>query len=181
VEATLQTTLVVDDDPLVRQLVRRMLEPDTCRVMEAAGGAEALGLIEADDPPLDLVLTDLEMPGLHGLDVVEVLNTYQPDLPVVVVSSSAAQHRLELATRYGVVTLAKPFTLEQVTGIVSSILADAREMRARSEAMRGRAGEVRRRSGELRLAKRELRERGDLVKAAYQARARRMQEENQRT
>jgi CheY-like chemotaxis protein len=181
VEATLQTALVVDDDPLVRQLMRRMLEPETCRVMEAAGGAEALALIEAGDPPLDLVLTDLEMPGLHGLDVVEVLSTYRPDLPVVVVSSSAAQHRLELATRYGVVTLAKPFTLEQVTGIVSSILADAREMRARSQETRGRAGEVRRRSGELRLANRELRERVDLVSAAYQAHARRMKEEARQT
>jgi CheY-like chemotaxis protein len=175
--AALKTALVVDDDPLVRQLLRRMLEPATCQVVEAADGVEALRVIEAGTPPLHLLLTDLEMPGLNGLDVVEVVTTYRPDLPIVVVSSSAAQHHLELTARFGVIALAKPFTLEQVTGAVSSILADARETRARSERVRGSAERARRRSDELRNANLELRERVDLVSAAYQAHARRTRQE----
>jgi DNA-binding NtrC family response regulator len=114
------------------------------------------------------------MPGLSGFDVIEAVTTYRPDLPVLVVSASAARHRLELATRYGVAALAKPFTLEQVTGVVSSILADARETRARSERMRGLADQARRRSDQIRVENRELRERVDLVSAANQAHAQRM-------
>jgi CheY-like chemotaxis protein len=69
------TALVIDDESLVRRLVRRMLEPEVCRVLEAGDGEAGLRLIERTGDTIDVVLTDLLMAGIDGYDVVEVLAT----------------------------------------------------------------------------------------------------------
>src|SRR5438046_2355415 len=56
---SLPTALVIDDEPGVRRLVHRILEPEVCRVIEAASGEEGLRLIQAGSPAIDIVLTDL--------------------------------------------------------------------------------------------------------------------------
>ena len=73
------TALVVDDESMVRILVRRMLEPEVCDVVEAEDGESALRLIERGQPAIDVVLTDLVMPGIDGFDLVTVLARHRPD------------------------------------------------------------------------------------------------------
>src|SRR5438045_4862575 len=70
---SLPTALVIDDEPGVRRLVHRILEPQVCRVIEAASGEEGLRLIQAGSPAVDVVLTDLVMPRLNGWDVIDTL------------------------------------------------------------------------------------------------------------
>ena len=83
------TVLVADDERDLRRIVRRPLESDQLRVMEAEEGEVALALIERDDPPLDLVITDLIMPRLGGMEVVETLRLFRPELPLIVISGWA--------------------------------------------------------------------------------------------
>lgn len=116
-------TLVVDDEAVVRQLVRRILEPDVCRVVEAADGETALRLIEHGRPAIDLVLTDLRMPGIDGLELLEVLSAHRPGLPVVCMSGFAT---VTTGPRPGVPFVAKPFTAESLRKTVEPLLARPR-------------------------------------------------------
>ena len=84
------TVLVVDDESGVRTLVRRMLEPGMHSVVEAEDGEAALRLIERGEPAIDVVLTDLVMPGIDGFDIVTVLARHRPDLPIVCMSGFAS-------------------------------------------------------------------------------------------
>ena len=102
--------LVIDDEAPIRSIVRKMLDPEICRVLEAPDAETGLRLIEQDDPQIDIVLTDWIMPGLHGLDVVEVLDRYRPDLPIVVISAftSSIHPIVRRGSKFKIVP--KPFT-----------------------------------------------------------------------
>jgi DNA-binding NtrC family response regulator len=160
------TALVIDDEATIRQLVRRTLEPAVCRVAEAGSGEEGLRIIQQGVPPVDVVLTDLRMPGLSGWDVVEVLAQHQPDLPVGVISGyggAAAARAQRLRARL----LVKPFTHRALVGLVSSLVTDARMMRARAGARRARAEQAREVNALLREQHVQMRARLDLIAAAW--------------
>jgi two-component system cell cycle sensor histidine kinase/response regulator CckA len=141
----LATTLVVDDEEMVRHLVRRMLEPEVCRVMEAEDGETALRLIQLEGPAIDVVLTDLVMPGIDGFDIVRVLAENCPDLPVVCMSGFPTQ--AAAGRRLLVPFVPKPFTLETLREAITPLLAHSGEVRrdsepARRHAAQGRAAAV---------------------------------------
>ncbi len=77
--------LVVDDDPTVSDVVRRYLEQDGCRVRLAFDGPDALAAVAEEVP--DLVVLDLMMPGIDGLEVCRRLRRDLPDLPVVMLTA----------------------------------------------------------------------------------------------
>jgi two-component system cell cycle sensor histidine kinase/response regulator CckA len=79
------TVLVVEDDALVRSMVRRALSEAGFRVIEAANGEEALAVVRSDSQ-IDAVLTDLAMPELGGRQLARQLGEQWPDLPVVFMS-----------------------------------------------------------------------------------------------
>jgi DNA-binding NtrC family response regulator len=123
------TALVIDDEVPVRQLVHRMLEPEVCRVLEAPDAETGLRIIEVDDPSVDIVLTDWIMPGLDGLDVIEVLRQYRPGLPVAVISGYTATLHPVVGDGNRYRMLQKPFTAEQIQQMVSEMVASARRLR----------------------------------------------------
>jgi DNA-binding NtrC family response regulator len=132
------TTLVVDDEGIVRHLVRRMLEPDVCEVIEAEDGETALRLIQSRDGTIDVVLTDLVMPGIDGYDLVHVLADHRPDLGVVCMSGFVvAAAREKLAVPF----VPKPFTVEALRAALAPLLARSRELREGSRTARERAAE----------------------------------------
>ena len=104
------TVLVIDDEAPIRRLIQRMLEPNACRVVEAEDAEAGLRLIERADPPIDVVLTDWIMSGLHGLDVVEVLHQHCPSLPVAVISAYTSTIHPIVRKGESLRILQKPFT-----------------------------------------------------------------------
>lgn len=79
------TVLVVDDEPAIRQIARRILEDGGYQITEAEGGLEAIALL-AQGHPLDLLMADLDMPGLGGDEMVRRIRATRPDLKVLYVT-----------------------------------------------------------------------------------------------
>lgn len=106
---TLSTAMVVDDDLETRSLVRLILETEGYAVVEAAHGQEALGLIGPNPVP-DVIVTDLAMPILNGVTLIELLESKPrtATIPIVVVSASDEARALQTAGRVDAV-VRKPF------------------------------------------------------------------------
>ena len=87
----MEKVLIVDDNRASRDLIRAILKPVRCRVVEASNGQQALDLIQQERP--DLVLLDVDMPGPDGLTVVRKIreNRALADLPVVAVTAFAME------------------------------------------------------------------------------------------
>jgi PAS domain S-box-containing protein len=81
-----ETVLVVEDDPSVRGLAIAVLERDGYKVIEAAGPREAIAHMDGRGAPIDLLLTDMVMPGMGGSELAAALRTRQPDLHVLLMS-----------------------------------------------------------------------------------------------
>lgn len=80
------TILLVDDEPEVRTVTRRMLTSAGHAVIEAGDADEALAVVVAGDVPIDLLVTDVVMPGRSGVDLAHDLTTRHPGLPVLLLS-----------------------------------------------------------------------------------------------
>ena len=117
------TILVIDDETAVRDTVRRLLERQGHEVREAANGREALRA-SAD---YDLVITDINMPEMDGIEVIMTLAERQPGLPVIAISGGGRLPKdllLSSADMLGAVTtLPKPFDLTELIGAVDRALA----------------------------------------------------------
>jgi PAS domain S-box-containing protein len=107
-----RTVLLVDDEPSVRAITRRLLERAGYRVLEAADGHEALAIAGRSDVRLDLLLTDMVMPGLSGQQVVVRFRAARPGVPIVGITGYAGESpqvvAAEEAGLSGLVT--KPFS-----------------------------------------------------------------------
>jgi PAS domain S-box-containing protein len=120
-----ETVLVVEDQADVRALIRRVLERDGYLVLEAAGGAEALEVADAWEAPIDLVLSDVIMPGMRGPAVVEALKRKRPSMAVLFMSAytdgtSVADAMEGEPSRL----LAKPFRPSELAARVREVLHD---------------------------------------------------------
>jgi CheY-like chemotaxis protein len=126
------TVLIIEDDAVVRVIVRRYLEADGYLVLEAADGQSGLDLLDTHTGPLDLVLTDIGMPRIDGITVAEVLAALRPLLGVVCMSAGMAESRFveRLALRPQPF-LAKPFTRETLGQALGAELARSRELATR--------------------------------------------------
>src|SRR5262245_29964313 len=111
--------LVVDDDPDIRTFVTAALTYDGYRVREARDGQDALDRITDRRP--DLLVLDLNMPGVTGWDVIERLQAARMPLPTVIMT--AAYRARDEAARYGAAGyLGKPFDLETLFATVERAL-----------------------------------------------------------
>ena len=115
------TVLVVDDAPDVRLLTRMVLESEGMTVEEAADGPAALDAVAARRPAL--VLLDVEMPGMNGLEVMARLRRSDPELPIVIVSGRSREDDRVLGLELGADDyVAKPFCGREVAARVRSVL-----------------------------------------------------------
>jgi len=105
--------LVVDDEEVVRLGYRRVLSTDGFRVMAAGNGPEALEMMTGDR--FDVVLLDLRMPGMDGLEVLEAIKKQWPESEVVVVTGYPSIETAKAAVKLGAYDyLAKPVVPEAV-------------------------------------------------------------------
>ena len=111
--------LVVDDDPAIRRMLTHLLEAEGYAVQTAMDGSDALSVIEAGQP--DLLLVDLQMPGMGGLELLSRLSDLAVVPPSIVISGQLDGRRL--AERAGAVEfIAKPFEVDELLEAVASLL-----------------------------------------------------------
>ena len=118
--------MVVDDEEAVREILRAMLERESHSVVEAENGQIALDRLHEESA--DVVIADLFMPEMDGLQLITRLREESPETKVVAISGSMYERRhrfLEIAGRMDSVrTLAKPFTAQEVRDLVREALED---------------------------------------------------------
>jgi two-component system, cell cycle sensor histidine kinase and response regulator CckA len=100
--------LVVDDEPGVRFVIRRLLDAQGYQVHEAGDGLQALEMVRAAPDLLDLVVSDLSMPRLNGIQLVQVLSVETPEIPFVLISGYAVPELAKLGIVAPCGMLAKP-------------------------------------------------------------------------
>lgn len=109
------TILVVDDDPGVRFALTEVLRDRGHRVIAACSGPEALGLLEG----IDVVVTDLVMPGMDGLELSSRIAARVPSLPVILVTAHGSEQMVQIASSRGVCRcVRKPFDIDEIARVV---------------------------------------------------------------
>ena len=108
------SVLVVDDEAAVRRFASRVLLRDGYTVLEAVDGAEALEMVQQSKEHVDLVVTDIVMPRVNGVELMEALKMSHPRVPVILMSGYAntALSEMGIATPCGILT--KPFPAERL-------------------------------------------------------------------
>jgi len=120
-----ETVLVVEDQAEVRKLTVEVLKSYGYKVLEAAHGEEALSLVARNEGPIDLMVTDVVMPGMMGNELAELLRSVEPQMRVLYTSGygeSVIAQRGVLAP--GVEYLAKPFSPETLAAKVREVMGD---------------------------------------------------------
>lgn len=116
--------LVVDDDPSVREFLCFLLEQQGYEVNQASSGREAIASIKAS--PVDLLVTDLVMPEIEGLETIQTLHKLQPELLIIAISGYQDGRFLSIASKFGSsATLSKPFSPSEFLETVRSVLPPA--------------------------------------------------------
>ncbi|HEY9015047.1 MAG TPA: response regulator [Gemmatimonadales bacterium] len=106
--------LVVDDESAVRRFAARVLSRAGYEVLEAPDGAEALALVKAENALVDVVVSDIVMPRMNGVELMEALSVSNPDLPVILMSGYATAALSELGIAAPCSILTKPFPAERL-------------------------------------------------------------------
>jgi PAS domain S-box-containing protein len=118
-----ETVLVVDDQTDVRQLIRKVLAHEGYQVLEAASGAEAIRIAEHWDGSIELLVTDVMMPGMRGTEVAAGVKALRPSIEVLLISGYTDDTRLPLETATDPLAfLAKPFKPSELANRVREIL-----------------------------------------------------------
>jgi CheY-like chemotaxis protein len=108
------TILVVDDEPLMRVMMRRVLEQDGHAVLTAENGTDALSVFRSHEGEIDLLISDVSMPGMNGAELAAKLKADAPDLPVLLMSGFCDLECL----RFGFEFIPKPFAVADLIGRV---------------------------------------------------------------
>jgi DNA-binding NtrC family response regulator len=115
--------LIVDDEPSVRRFAARALLGEGFLVQEAADGVEALALVR--DMSVDVVVTDVVMPRLNGVELLRELSATHPDLPVILMSGFAATQLEGMGIAAPCGLLVKPFGADRLVEEVRRCLPGA--------------------------------------------------------
>ena len=124
-----QTVLVVDNEEAVRTVICLMLEKRGYRTVHAAGGEEAESIV-VGGKEIDLLLTDLVMPGMSGWELGGRLRSLNPNLRAIYMSGFADGGSSEQSLDAGTNFLEKPFTSAQLIAAVGEVLAGGRDASA---------------------------------------------------
>jgi len=117
------TILLVEDSDVVRDVITRMLEDAGFTVLPASGGEEALSISRRKDAPFDLLLTDIVMPEISGVELADRLERERPDMRILFMTGYAE----EVVVNEGILgkrreCIGKPFTREEITKRVRKLL-----------------------------------------------------------
>jgi len=115
------TILVVDDDDPVRVMLARLLRTHGFTVLQAAHAAEARAILEREQ--VDLVVSDIVMPGESGIELRRAVLEQRPELPFILISGYSAEGPAEFAARTPrTIFVQKPFAADQFLRLVEATL-----------------------------------------------------------
>lgn len=119
--------MVIDDERDILTCLDEVLSTEGYRVTGVVSGAEALDLLP-EDPP-DLVILDLRMPGMNGLELLQAMRGTHPDLPIVVCSALGSyRNDFEIIRANVAAFLDKPIDLDKLVETVADLLGEAAEV-----------------------------------------------------
>ena len=113
-----EIVLVVDDEATIRRFAARVLAEHGFEVHQATDGAEALDLVQGADNRIDVVVSDIVMPRLNGVELMRQLAMVRPQLPVILMSGYAGPQLAERGIEAPCSILAKPFSAETLVAEV---------------------------------------------------------------
>jgi len=115
--------LVVDDNASLLRFLVSAFAANGCSVAPAAAAEQAIELLSAE--PFDLVVSDINMPGLSGLDLLRAVKGRQPGTPVVLITGAPSINSAVFGLRHGAYDyLPKPFSIKEIQELVVRIRAD---------------------------------------------------------
>jgi two-component system response regulator PilR (NtrC family) len=115
----MQTILVVDDELSMRQFLKILLEKEGYRIVTAANGAEAIDIAATDT--IDLVVSDIRMPGINGLELLARLKEKTPALPIIMITAFASPDDAVEAMKNGAFDyITKPFNVDEIKDVIRS-------------------------------------------------------------
>ncbi len=118
-----EVVMVVEDEDALRGTLMRILDRRGYHVLNAAHGGEAIRVAQGFDGRIDLVLSDIHMPGMHGRDLIDRLRADRPDLKVLFTSGSSAANGEEARAVTGPYAfIAKPFSIDDLAAAVRRAL-----------------------------------------------------------
>ena len=115
------TILIVDDEPNVLWFISKICQPMGYVTLTAGSGMEGLKVIQECGEKIDLVLLDLKMPGMGGIEVLKSIRKHQPDMPVIVLT--ALHDKKEECEKLGIAAfMKKPYSLEDLYQRIENII-----------------------------------------------------------
>src|SRR2546421_3451010 len=142
--ATALRVLAVDDNSSLLRFLVSAFTASGCAVTAAPTAEDALDRIDADT--FDLVVSDIKMPGLSGLDLLRAVKGKQPATPVVLITGAPSVHSAVFGLRHGAYDyLPKPFSIKEVQGLVERVRADRAKWNGQTPLPSGLAEELHRR------------------------------------
>ncbi|RMD92061.1 MAG: sigma-54-dependent Fis family transcriptional regulator [Calditrichaeota bacterium] len=120
--------LVVDDEESVRYSFKKLLREPDYQVVGAQNGNEAIRKIKQHEP--DLVLLDIQMPDISGLEILKQIKQIAPKTPVLVITAYSTSERVIMAMKYGAYEyIEKPFDIPKIKALIDEALEVGRLMR----------------------------------------------------
>lgn len=117
-----ETILLVEDEPMVRKLVKQILQMSGYQVLEAAEGRQALAHCTEFAGPIHLLLTDVVLPGMNGRELAEAIAELRPGIPVLWMTGYTDDHVLKRGIPAGADLLHKPFNPLELVDRVRALL-----------------------------------------------------------
>lgn len=123
VNASEHTILLVDDEPTVRRAYARILRGRGYEVLEAADGAEAVATYESTRPRPSLVLLDVNMPNMGGVEALQRLRELDPDARIILLSGQSERDAEDIALRRRIPYLSKPCNVDELLVAIADALS----------------------------------------------------------
>ncbi len=114
------TLLITDDDRNFRETLREVFEPEGFRTVLAEDGLEAFEIVQIE--PVHLILLDMHMPQLDGVETMRRVHEIRPKLPCILLSAALDEMIVREAKKIAFSILAKPFSRRQITSVVRNAL-----------------------------------------------------------
>ena len=119
---TIPSALIVEDEAILLMLVAETLRDAGYQVYEAGNGIAAVNILQAH-PEIDIMISDIRMPGMNGYEVTNAALALRPSLKVVLMTGYTEEAIPQNIANAGIRILRKPFDIEQIPALAKSVLS----------------------------------------------------------